>query len=404
MALHIRLIVRALVLLALLAPLRAAGDDPREAIVRLRDGSRMSGTLIERSESEVVLLIRNVRTTISMDKIDRLEVLPPLSTRYRDLRASIPDDAFGRRVELAEWLIQQGGPELAIGELDGVLRSTGSGDQIRADAERLDRYARAQVALLRDPQGKPQPQAPGRDPPPAPVTRRQLNDEQINLIRVYEFDFGESIPLEIEAGAAARIYEALADDPRLPRELASVEAIGALSALETARLLFRLRARSLYPLIRVLADPKPVREFGEIRGAWLARSCATSDCHGGSAAAGPKLSAFEEGEAYERSAMYGDWLAIVGGTLSDGTPLLDHADPGSSPLLHLGLPRGVARSPHPRVRGWKPAFRSPDSSEFERAVRWIASIRTPRPDGASVYDDPSPAEPGGPDRSAPGTP
>jgi len=372
--------------------------EPRDAVVRLRDGGRMSGALVEQTEEHIVLLIRNVRTTIDIKRVERIEILPPLSERYDSLREAIPDGAYKRRVDLARWLIEHGGYQLALDELAGVLSSTRSNDAVRNEAQQLDNYARAQIKLLSNPRGIPsqeqdREQAEHAESEEAPP--HALSEEQINLVRIYETELNQDLGLSIEPGTHEEIWDRYADDPRLPPRLRSLDALRAISPIETVRLLFRLRARALYPSIRILDDPKPIARFRQMRTEWLGGSCATSECHGGEGAGGLRLSTFGSGSYTEDGNLYGDWLALDRDRAGDGTPLLTPADPASSPLLHLALPRGVSRHPHPRVRGWKPAFRSPDADAFERAMLWIGSIRTPRPDWASVYDDPSLPDTGG---------
>jgi hypothetical protein len=83
-------------------------------------------------------------------------------------------------------------------------------------------------------------------------------------------------------------------------------------------------------------------------------------------------------------------------------PLINYAEPASSPLLQMGLPRDESTIKHPELPAsmagrWRPVFRSPDDERFRRAVEWIRSMYGAkdgkRPEYPVTYEPPQPRTP-----------
>jgi hypothetical protein len=398
--------------------------EPREAIVQLRDGQRFTGYLVERTPERVVLKIAGIDTPIRDELIDRVIVLPPVRERYLAMRAALEADDIRGILLLVEWLRTREQWDLALYEVDQVLASFPNDPEARRlrlliisqrDLAERARQRAAEAARQRDrqaqedagegvlPPDRPPPVAPRREGPQAAAGDFPLlSDAQINLIKVYEIDLASPPRLVIERDTITRLITQYADDPHMPRTREAQAALYRASPARILELMFRVRARNLYSEVKVLDQPRSMRQFrDELHRSWIMNSCATTRCHGGTEAGRFRLHNRRPGSD---ETVYTNFLIMERFRLADGTPLINYDDPGRSPLLHLGLPRDSSRYPHPAVPGvdgrgdlWKPAFRNPTDRRFLEATEWIMSMYRPRPDYPIEYTLPDgealPAEP-----------
>jgi hypothetical protein len=184
----------------------------------------------------------------------------------------------------------------------------------------------------------------------------------------------------------------------MPRTREGQAALYRASPARILDLMFRVRARNLYSEVKVLDQPRSMRQFrDELHRSWIINSCATTRCHGGNEAGRLRLHNRRPGSD---QTLYTNFLILERFRLADDTPLINYEDAGRSPLLHMGLPRDSSRFAHPVVPGadgrgdlWKPAFRSPTDRRFLEATEWIMSMYRPRPDYPIEYTPPT-SEPG----------
>jgi len=160
--------------------------------------------------------------------------------------------------------------------------------------------------------------------------------------------------------------------------------------------LFRARARDLYGSVEVIGQPQSVRIFRDrVQAGWLVNNCATSRCHGGPDIGGLWL---VNRKPRSDAATYTNLLILERTELFDGRPLIDFERPAASAMLQLGLPTNDSARPHPKVVGWRPAFRNRDARAFRFAVSWIDAMYEPRPEYPVEYVPPGMAEQGPEDR------
>jgi hypothetical protein len=189
----------------------------------------------------------------------------------------------------------------------------------------------------------------------------------------------------IDRETIARFMDEHAGEPGMPKNQQEREAMFRLSPSRLLDLMFRLQARELYPNVRVLDQPRPLRLFRDnVHRALIANYCATSRCHGG-AEAGRLMLASKRPSA--EATVYTNFLILERYRLPDGTPMINYEEPAKSPLLTLALPREAAATKHPIVPGpegrgdrWKPFYKGTDDKRFTEAVEWIKSMYRPRPD------------------------
>jgi len=351
--------------------------------VVLRNGQTRAGIIIRDDFKNVIIEIEGVRTTFKRDIVDHVRLEPTFEQLYKDFKRSLKPEMADRHLALCRWLIRQRRYALAQQELLELLDNHES-----PEAMRLLNIVQAQIALQQSPKPDLSPQQPP-DPagalPAQPYPGGLLSDEDVNIIRVFEIDFRRPPKVAIRKETITRLIETYGRHERFPASGDARNALYRAEPLEIVQLMFTLRARDLYPEIMVLSEPYAMNLFRQrVHNTWLLNNCATSRCHGG---AGSRFRLHRR--QYKRQPVrYTNFLILERLQLDPDHRLIDYEDPLNSLILQYGLPRDRARFPHPPVRGWKPAFRSPDDRLFRDTLRWIDAMFRPRPDYPVDYQPP----------------
>ncbi len=368
-------------------------EEGRVATVILHDGQVINGTLVVESSDSITLLINGIRTTIPTNKIRESYIQPPIEERYKAVRATIDDDDAEALTQLARWLMDKSRHDLALIELEGVLKQEPFNDKARS----LRVIAEQNILLQQSRKKKDDAEDPDQ---PRPATAKEkpnfplLSPADVNLIRVWEINEKNPPSLLIPRETMEAVIKKYAGHPRIPDSAADRAALLALEPADQLRLLFALQAREFYHQVEVLEDPESIRIFrDQVQKTWLRNACATARCHGGTEAGRLRLvnSTSTDPEVY-----YTNMYILERYRTNEGFPLLDFQVPSDSLLLQMCLPRRETDTPHPLVRGWRPVFRSEEDRNYRRAVEWIDGLWTPRPDYEIDYDPPSAMEPADP--------
>ncbi|MDX2116420.1 MAG: hypothetical protein SFZ24_12490 [Planctomycetota bacterium] len=375
-----------------------AGD---RVILVMKDGDRLEGEFVSRSESTVSVKISGVTLRVEASSLERVVVVDDPRERYRQMKARIKPDDAERLVMLAAWLQRQELYEEALAELGLALES----DPTHAEGLRLQREVRELAALRRRSRPAGAREA-GEDSGPEFPTRPRIADfpllteEQINLIKVYEVDLTDPPKIVIERAVVERFLSRYAEEPLIPDSREERAALAGRPAPEILDLMFRLRAREFYPEVRIVDIPESMRFFRDnIHATWLVSHAATTRCHGGSNAG--RLRLFNYRPTAEES-VFTNFLILERFRTRDGSPLINYDEPERSLLIQYGLPRNDARFPHPPARGWRPVFTDRDSRRYQQTLEWIRMMYRPRPDYPVEYTPPGeiagdrPGVPGGP--------
>lgn len=374
----------------------SVGDD---VILIYKGGSRIEAMLLEVGEGEVLLEVAGVEVRVLLEDVEDLIRLPPVEERFRQRRAVLSADAIDARLDLAEWGISRGLYAEALGELEGVIEReprevralrmlTTLRELIRLRALQAERDAEAAD------RGEPVESAPVRRVPVVAQSRivdfPLLTDEQINLMKVYEINLRNPPRLRIERKTVEELLQRYAGHVLLPTTAEEREAFLRKDPAEILRVMFQLRARELYPEVRVVGNPERMERFRTwVNSGWLVSACATPRCHGGVEAG--RLVLYNRARASERSA-YTNFLILERFRTETGQPLLDYEEPSRSLLLEMGLSREEAVMAHPDVEGWRPVFPSRRALNFKRAVEWISGMYQPRPEYPIEYEPPRPED------------
>ncbi len=363
-------------------------DEPGQSLIIMNDGRRFRGRIKDKDRFELVLEIAGIDTRFKI--ADVLDVVPlkTFDEYYDELKKSIRPDDYAQRLRFCQWIYSRRRLELAATELEELLD-----DNPRLEeARELLRVVNAAIEL-EDKQSEAEREAETGGPEPEPGAQpggrlsptMLLSDDDVNLIRVYEIDLDNPPPLLIRRSTIERLLSEHATSDLMPTTPEGKKAYFRRDPVEILTDIFRLQARDLYGEVRVRGEPVSLNKFRlNVHNTWLMNSCATNQCHGGLEAG--QFFLFNR-QSHTANTVYTN-LLILERTKLHGEPMINYDRPERSPLLQLGLPRDRSIYPHPDVDRWQPAFRDQADVKFTRAVDWMRSMYTPRPDYPIVYEPP----------------
>lgn len=354
--------------------------------VILTNGQRRSGVVIEDTFEHVLIEIEGIPTKLQREFVNHVVLEPTFEQRYQQYVAGLRPHMTDQHVALCRWLIQQRRYDLAKEHLTEILA-----EHDHYEAQQLLRVVDAQLALQEEAQVGRTREAREEDAEEqVRKPARLLTHDEVNLIRVYEVDFDHPPRMFVSPSTVRRIFETYGTHEAVPATPAERNAMLRGDAANIVRLMFELRARELYPEIQVRSEPHSMNMFRlRVHDTWLLNNCATSGCHGGPNAG--DLYLHRASYANER-ARYTNFLILERLAVDPEWPLINYENPEMSLIIQYGLPRDLARLPHPEVRGWAPIFGRPNDRMKDETIRWINAMMRPRP-AYPIEFDPRPQEP-----------
>lgn len=361
--------------------------------VFMTDGQRIDGVLIEEGDEAIVLRIGSLDTTLPREHIDRIVLERPAIERYRAMRSLINDDDTDRLLILIDWMRAEGLLDEARKEVLAVLeREPQNGDALRL-RQLIDEQIELRSRAIEGGGVRPviPPHEPARDIwRPVAGQFPLLTPDQVNLMKVYEVDLDAPPRLLIERETINELIQNHRGRAGIPLREAEDQAFRRLPPEEILRAMFEVRARDLYPEVRVLDLPDSIRLFRDhVNSTWLVNRCGTTACHGGLEAGDFML--YNRTPTSEQAAAT-NLLILERYRTPSGAPLIDYIRPEQSLLLQLALRPQLSAYPHPEVRGYKPVFLSTRSRRYAQAIEWIRTMHQPRPEYPIEYDLPTPAD------------
>lgn len=378
-------------------------DPTLETVLVLNDGGQVTGQLVAVEENVYVMRINGIPTRFSRDSVRRVQAQVPVAERYRQLRAAIDDNDAENRLRLADWLRSRRQYDLALAEVEGVLK-VAPGNR---EAKDLKVLLEQQLILERESQRRREAKGDGTaDParavaPPARPAKPEipmLNPEQINLIRVYELDLRDLPAVSVPRELVTLLINDYKSSDLIPQTDEGRKELYQRSPAQIIDLMFRLQARKYYGMVDVRTDPPALERFrDDVHRSWVINSCATARCHGGTDAGRLWLAT---SRPYSDETVYTNFMILDRFRLRDASgkevPLIDYTEPAKSPLLQLALPRNLSTFPHPVVRSdaghdlFRPPIRNPNERRFRATADWIRGMYQPRPDYTIDYQPPVP--------------
>ncbi len=357
----------------------------QEGTVILRNGEQRKGVIIEDSFDHVLIEIEGIRTKLVRRIVDYVVLVPTFEERYAQYKATLKPNMPDVHLTLCRWLLKERRYELARAELLELLAY----EQL-PDATRLLRIVDAQLALTSRPDDAPfeherattRPEGNERGLPDGILSRAD-----VNLIRVYEIDFDRPPKVAVSPETIRELIQNYRSSSLIPDSEEARKALFRAEPIEIVRLMFELRARELYPQVKVLSEPWGLNMFRRrVHNAWLINRCATSRCHGGPGAGRFRLHRSHYKDARVR---YSNLLTLQRLDLDPAWPLINYDDPESSLIIQYGLPANRAQKPHPAVKGWKPIFTRATNRMLNHSVNWIETMMQPRPEYPVEYRPPA---------------
>lgn len=380
--------------------------DPKpdqKGVIVLQNGQTQEGVIVEDTFDSVVFEIDGIRSKLRRDLVNYVLLEPSIEEQYRLFKERLEPGMHAQHYRLCQWLFEKREYELCRQELELLLDRSDMDE-----ARRLFTIVDAQLALIetedragdrpsRDPldaSGEPSAEedeaASGLIPTADLLPQRILTREEVNLIRVMEIDFSVPPRISIRPETVRQLIETYREDKRVPvtpEGQARLYRTAADRPLDFLRLMFELRARSLYGEVEVLTEPRALNLFRQrVHNAWLVNNCATRRCHGGPNAG--RFFLHRKGYKDER-VRYTNLLILDRLELDPAWPMINYQEPMDSLMIQHALARDVARKPHPDVHGWKPVFTPGNRRLLEDSIAWIqAMMSDPRPDYPIDYEPP----------------
>lgn len=356
--------------------------------VVLNDGRRLSGRLTERSDEYVIILVAGLPAKFNISDISDITPMRPIEERHHELRAGIDDTDEERLLNLAEWARSKGRLDLALDDVNQVLKVNSSNEE----AIRLKKLVEAQMELDRK---KREPDRTGDDGSPGRQERPRfplLSEEDVNIIRVYEVDLADPPRMTVSQEAIRSFIEAYAGQGQIPTSKDGKETFARRSVPRILEAMFELQAREFYGEVKIAENPKRMRDFRDDVQRWIVPSCATTECHGGTQSG--RLRLYNKRQNADISA-YTNFLILDRFRTQEGLALIDYENPAQSPLVQFGLPREDALYKHPELSEGgrntiKPLFKSERDDRFQATVSWISSMYRPRPEYPIRYTPAAP--------------
>jgi hypothetical protein len=381
----------------------------QRGLVQLRDGTIVRGEILKDSLEEVEFQVDSVRGRVPREKVYRVMLELEFETRYARVKAAIAPEEHGRRLGLARWLADQDRLDLAITELEALLRD-GDVEEAREMLREINARVKLELAVKESKENSQKKSANkaadaaaaaaeqtqaanggsnSAKPAPrgAPTTREMLpkdllSNEDVNLVRVYEIDFKDPPRLTVSPEGVRQLILRYGSSALVPATTQERNALYSRSSVEIARLMFDLKARDLYNYIEVEEDPTSVAKFRtRVHNSWLISNCATSRCHGGVDAGRFFL---YTGNAKDQRIRYTNLLTLLSFKV-DGKPVVNFEDPPDSLLIQYAMTRSSARYPHPDVKGWRPVLSTTTPQLLQDTLDWIRSMYQPRPEYPVKY-------------------
>lgn len=371
-------------------------------MIELTTGAVMQGLLLESNDVSVRIRSNRVETRIPRAQIINMVRLPSIESRYESIRAALGPRDVNERIYWARWLRDRQRYAMAL----ELIREAAAIEPANPEVATLLTWLERHVDILRRraTTGEPTPDRPRAPRPervdPAPDDDEafpRLSDDDINIIRVYEYDFADPVRIRIGDDTISRLIQQHADSPHIPAQPAARAELFRRRPTEILEIMFRSQARDLYPEVEVTDHTPAIRRFRDrLHTRWLINGCATSECHGGREAG--RFILARDAPRSDHT-VYTNLYIVSRFVLDDGTPLVDWRRPADSPLIQLALPRALSARPHPEVPGpggrdaWRPAFRNANDRAVTDTVNWIRSMYVPRPDYPIDYVPVRPFEP-----------
>jgi hypothetical protein len=403
------------VFLAGWALLAGVSAEARDVIISFKDGRTIQGEFISEDSESISISIATIKTSYKKADIKGVQNKLTVDEEYQQKKQALKSTDVEGWYNLAYWLHSQKAFDKSLVEIDALLAAISKPGALKAEeASYLDRakilrsMVTGEIAKLKAESGKTAPVKPATGATPAATQPasgtgsqsglqqqyqdRRMTDAQLNMIRLYEIvdPAIERPKVTVKRDALDAFLRDYKDKPDAIRERADMDRFRGAEGWVQLDILFKFKARELYPSVTVHEDPKNMLVFKKsIHNSYVLNYCGTSSCHGGEAG---NLFLFNLDPNSNRT-VYSNFFNLY--TWQDNTGYMINLDvPSDSYLIQYGQPANVknamflAKKPHPEVKGWQPKFRQVQDPVQATIQSWIESLGRTRNDYGIDYIPP----------------
>ncbi len=396
---------------ALLAGLSAA--QARDVVISFKDGRTIQGEFVSEDSETIYISIATIKTPYKKADIKSVQNKLTVDEEYQQKKQGLKAGDFEGWYNMAYWLYSQKSFDKALAEIDGLLAAMAKPGVVKPeDASYVDRakilrkMVNDEITKIKGETGKA-PVKPGTGGTSTPATQptvtgsaqnsiqqqyldRRMTDAQLNMIRLYEIadPVAERPKVTVKKDALDAFLRDYREKPDAITERGQVEKFKTAEGWQQLDVLFKFKARELYPSVTVHEDPKSMLVFRKsIHSSYILNYCGTSNCHGGAEAG--NLFFFTLDPTSNRT-VYSNFFNLY--TWQDNTGYMINLDrPSDSYLIQYGQPADVknamffAKKPHPAVKGWTPKIRTMNDNLQNVIEEWIVSLGRNRNDYGIDY-------------------
>lgn len=377
-------------------PLVDVPEGGHDGVIHRRDGSHLRALIHEDAFDFVDYEIAGIRNRMPRDAVVQVTLEPSFEERYARFKEAIKPNEIDKRLTFARWLVAEKRYGLAAEELRALTREIDlpEGRELLRQVEAHLAMERATAARRGEPdasdrsrtgaRAQPEPRRSGPVHLREVLPSRLVSPDDVNIIRVYEIDLAKPPRVEIPPDVIRDLLTRYGSSSLVPAGGEERNRMFSWDSTRLMKLIFDLKARDLYPRVRVASEPWTLNLFRtKVHDAWLIPNCSTSQCHGGIDAGRFFL---HRRNSKDERVRYTNLLILL--RLKLDQPLVNFEDPESSLIVQYAMPRDEARYPHPDVKGWKPVFTGSARQLKAETLRWIRGMYKPRPEYPVDYEPP----------------
>jgi hypothetical protein len=358
----------------------------KQGVVQTRTGQVYDGEVDDRAGADVVTVtVRGIATQIPRADVQSITYGRGLDAEYKERLAKLDAKDFKGRMDLARWAFSQKRYDLARDAADKALAidpNSSEATNFLTLVQSQQRMERGRELAATNPSAT-EPRDRAATTRGAQPDWALLSDLDINRIRQEELRNGDvRVRFQFRNDVERRFLAA-------NRDFTFVD-WRAMTPLQRAINILDRGDPQLRDDVVLASEPVAVQEYRRLIQPLVQGSCATAACHGGMSA-GPLVlntsADVNDAAAYtnfyilnqyalsQRAA--GDQQGVFGGGAIERR-MIDRTRAEDSLLLQYGLPRNLARAPHPDVQGFRPAYpRGREDTKYQAVARWIGTTLAP---------------------------
>lgn len=354
----------------------------KPGVVKTKAGQTLEGDVDDRGDT-VIVDIRGIQTTVDRKNVASIEYPPSIEEQFAQQRSKLDAKDVKGRIGLARWAFDRRRYDLARALLEEALAIDPNSREATDLAETVHSQIRMERLATESSEESRASSPSGRVAARPSVAsgsadRRHLSPADINVIRQMELAADEPVRVRLENDVQRRYVSAY--------EISAGQ-FARLTPWERATEIINSKDERFIADVKILEDPRSIREYRGTIQRLILSGCATTSCHGGPA--GGSLVLFTN-SANSDPVVYTNFYILqnyrhdagqAGQAPAEGAGpahrMIDRATPERSLLLQYALPMQSADLPHPDVPGYRPIFSSRRDPRYRQILDWMTYTLSP---------------------------